>query len=152
MCVLQAMLTPGTPPVQDLPPQASPAMAMVRRSHSLDSGLNSLTGLLDQLALGQLCGSEEDTDHMYDDAADSESWGMTESMSMSADMDPWSAGVPAGGPSSSNQALTATKELQHVHYQHVHYQHVHYQHVQHQQQQQQQQQHLHPVQEAPEDC
>lgn len=34
----------------------------MRRSHSLDSGLNSITGLLDQLALGQLNSDEFEPD------------------------------------------------------------------------------------------
>jgi hypothetical protein len=40
-------LPPGTPPVQDTTPLAAvgtPPMSMIRRSHSLDSHLNSLTG------------------------------------------------------------------------------------------------------------
>lgn len=39
-------LPPGTPPVQDTTPLAdgTPPMSMIRRSHSLDSHLNSLTG------------------------------------------------------------------------------------------------------------
>lgn len=39
-------LPPGTPPVQDTTPMAdgTPPRSMIRRSHSLDSHLNSLTG------------------------------------------------------------------------------------------------------------
>lgn len=114
-------------------------MTMLPRSHSLDSGLNSLTGLLDQLALGQLCGSEEDTEHMYDDAGDSESWALMDTLS--ADTEPEragpaaAAGAGAGGASSSSSshatlaAALAAKDA-----------HLH------------QHQHLQPVQEGPEDC
>lgn len=101
--LLQAQLPPGTPPVHDLAPLAQdvPPAPAIRRSHSLDSCMNSLTGLLDQLALGQLCGSEEGTD----DCAESESWTMADTLS--ADMEPWFAGAAtaaAGGSSSSNGA------------------------------------------------
>lgn len=43
---MQAHLPPGTPPVHDMGPLAEPTppKSMIRRSHSLDSGLNSLTG------------------------------------------------------------------------------------------------------------
>jgi hypothetical protein len=126
----QAHLPPGTPPVHDLGPmaQGTAPMPMVRRSHSLDSGLNSLTGLLDQLALGQLCGSEEGTDL---DGAESDSWTMADAMS--ADMEPWS-GAAAGSSSSGSgsQAAAYGEKLSHV--------------------QQLQQQHLQPVLEGAEDC
>lgn len=109
--------------------QGTAPMPMVRRSHSLDSGLNSLTGLLDQLALGQLCGSEEGTDL---DGAESDSWTMADAMS--ADMEPWSgAAAGAGGSGGGNHGPAAFGEkLLHV--------------------QQLQQQHLQPVLEGAEDC
>jgi hypothetical protein len=98
---------------------------MVRRSHSLDSGLNSLTGLLDQLALGQLCGSEDGTDL---DGGESESWTMADAMS--ADMEPW-AGTAAGSSSGGggSQAAAIGEKLGHL-----------------------QQLHLQPVLEGAEDC
>lgn len=97
---------------QPTPPVAS----VIRRSHSLDSGLNSLTGLLDQLALGQLCGSDDGTDHMCDDCAESaESWTMADTLS--ADMEPWfSAGTGAGGVAACGGSNSVEKGAHgHVH-------------------------------------
>lgn len=70
-----SQLLPPTPPASDLNASGGP-LQHIRRSHSLDSGLNSLAGLLDQLALGQL-GSEDCED--YD--RDSESYMWVESLS-----------------------------------------------------------------------
>lgn len=74
-------MLPATPPVS----AASPLL--MRRSHSLDSGLNSLTGLLDQLALGQIGGgSDEGADGLFDDCEhDSDSIGWMLADAMSAD-------------------------------------------------------------------
>lgn len=124
---LQAHLTPCTPPMQDAAPlvPGPPSRDMLPRSHSLDSGLNSLTGLLDQLALGQLCGSDEGTDHVCDEGQETESWTMADAMS--TDMEPWfaaaaaAAGVMPGGSSSgscSSVQPAVAKEHQHVVAQH----------------------------------
>lgn len=102
-------------------------------------------GLLDQLALGQLCGSDEGTDPLYDEGAESESWTMADAMS--ADMEPWfggaaaaAAGTNAGaasssGGSSSGGSAQGDKAFLHAHL---------HQHLC--------QQHLQPVQEVAEDC
>lgn len=116
----------------------------MRRSHSLDSCLNSLTGLLDQVALGQLCvaGSDEGADALYDtsyeEGGESEStWNMD---AMSGDMEmvacgggsggvaAVAAGTAAGSSTSSSQAAAAKDAAM------------------------QQHQHLQPVFEAAEEC
>lgn len=102
---------------------------------------------MDQLALGQLCASEEGAEASFDcEGGESESWTMAEAMS--TDMEPWfggAAAAAAGGSSGSCSvqdvaaAAAAEKALLHAH--------------QHQQQQHAAQQHLlQPVQEVVEDA
>lgn len=90
-------------------------------------------GLLDQLALGQLCGSDEGTDALYDDCGESESWTMADAMS--ADMEPWfgssaaasasSGGSASVGGSSGGGSTQATAMAEKVHQQPQHLQHQH---------------------------
>lgn len=80
---VQTHLLPPTPPASDMSLAGGPLQ--IRRSHSLDSGLHSLTGLLDQLALGQL-GSEDLAEYDYDksyehDLCDGENWMLVDTMS-----------------------------------------------------------------------
>jgi hypothetical protein len=77
---LQVQLLPPTPPASNLNAATAHLPQHIRRSHSLDSGLNSLTGLLDQLALGQL-GSEEANSCEYDDYFESDSWTLLDQLS-----------------------------------------------------------------------
>jgi hypothetical protein len=54
----------------------------MRRSHSLDSGLNSVTGLLDQLAMGQLASDDDSLDCGVEAAnRDCESWMLVDALS-----------------------------------------------------------------------
>eukprot|EP00775_Hariotina_reticulata_P002240 gene2240-2552_t len=64
---------PPTPPGSENA-GPGPAVVRMRRSHSLDSGLNSLTGLLDQLALGQLGSDDGDSLECGFETRDYESW------------------------------------------------------------------------------
>jgi hypothetical protein len=76
---LQVQLLPPTPPASDLNAAGRHLPQHIRRSHSLDSGLNSLTGLLDQLALGQL---EEGGSCEYDEyGQESDSWTLLDQLS-----------------------------------------------------------------------
>ncbi|KAF8065816.1 hypothetical protein HT031_002876 [Scenedesmus sp. PABB004] len=95
------LLLPPTPPASDLACRAPP-LAM-RRSHSLDSGLNSLTGLLDQLALGAL-GSDSDELERCDSERDS--WMLVDALS---DEPPPPHACPGGA------AGGASKAAQHTH-------------------------------------
>lgn len=95
---------PATPPARDLQPpplgNGTPPLTLVqqlpmRRSHSLDSVLNSLTGLLDQLTLGQLGGAEDDD---CDAQASSDPEGVAWLLPESADSDGVSAAAAAAAP------------------------------------------------------
>jgi hypothetical protein len=150
---LQVQLLPPTPPASDLNAVGTCLPQHIRRSHSLDSGLNSLTGLLDQLALGQL-GSDEGNSCEYDDYGESDSWTLLDQLS---DEVPHSCcsgnsskgGAAAGGSSAGGAAGEAAKAAaallllggaagsSHSHH--------------HGLQQQLQQQHLQPVQEGSEE-
>jgi hypothetical protein len=139
----QAHMLPPTPPVHDSMPAPPPVRDSMpapqlgatpppvpccvsrpmRRSHSLDSALNSLTGLLDQLALGQIGLASED--EAFDD--------LCEADSSEADGGWLPADVMSGDSSCSKGVqVAAVAAALHHHQQHHH--------------------HLQPVQEAGEDA
>uniref|UniRef100_A0A383VZC0 Uncharacterized protein n=1 Tax=Tetradesmus obliquus TaxID=3088 RepID=A0A383VZC0_TETOB len=104
-------LLPPTPPASDLNAAAAAASHLpqhMRRSHSLDSGLNSLTGLLDQLALGQLCSSDEGGSCEYDEYGnESDSWTLLDQMSEEAPNSCCSGSSSKGGGASAGEAAKA---------------------------------------------
>ncbi|KAF6254222.1 hypothetical protein COO60DRAFT_337570 [Scenedesmus sp. NREL 46B-D3] len=105
-----AQLLPPTPPASDLNAAAAEIPQRIRRSHSLDSGLNSLTGLLDQLALGQVC-SEEGASCEYDDYCESESWMLLEQLSEETMTSGSSSKGGAGSGSAGGEAAKAAAAL-----------------------------------------
>jgi hypothetical protein len=147
VALLQVQLLPPTPPASDLNAATAHLPQHIRRSHSLDSGLNSLTGLLDQLALGQL-GSEEVNSCEYDEYCESDSWtlldqlseeGPNNSCSSSGNSSKGGAGASGSGGGAAADASKAAAALMLLGGGAASYLHGN---------QQQQQHHLQPVQEG----
>eukprot|EP00879_Flechtneria_rotunda_P001376 GHRR01001527.1.p1 GENE.GHRR01001527.1~~GHRR01001527.1.p1 ORF type:complete len:479 (+),score=212.19 GHRR01001527.1:283-1719(+) len=102
-----AHMFPATPPASDFSLAGDHPIRM-RRTHSLDSGLDSLTGLLEQLTFGQL-GSDDGADvfgHFdHDEDDDTESW-------MLVDMGPAKVPVQKQPANAAVHGMTGTADTQ----------------------------------------